>query len=60
MHLVAGRDIDIYRYPTDSFAVLLNETAVKWMGFEDPIGQSLYNPYENTRWHVVGVVKDYI
>src|SRR5579863_1039235 len=60
MHLIAGRDIDSYRYPTDSFAVLLNETAVKWMGFKDPIGQSLYNPYENTRWHVVGVVKDYI
>ena len=60
MRLVAGRDIDVYRYPTDSFAVLLNETAVKWMGFRQPIGQTLYNPYENTRWHVVGVVKDYV
>jgi len=60
MHLVTGRDIDIYRYPTDSFAVLLNETAVKWMGFRDPIGQIIYNPYENKRWHVVGVVKDYV
>ncbi|HXB34774.1 MAG TPA: ABC transporter permease [Puia sp.] len=60
MHLVAGRDIDIYRYPTDSFAILLNQTAVKWMRFGDPIGQIIYNPYDNTRWHVVGVVKDYI
>jgi putative ABC transport system permease protein len=60
MHLVAGRDIDIYRYRTDSFAILLNETAVKWMGFKDPIGQVLYNPYENTHWHVVGVVRDFV
>jgi putative ABC transport system permease protein len=60
MHLIAGRDIDIYRYPTDSFAILLNQTAVKWMGFGDPIGQTIYNPYDNTHWHVVGVVKDYI
>ena len=60
MHLIAGRDIDIYRYPTDSFAILLNETAVKWMGFRQPVGQRIYNPYDNTRWHVVGVVKDYV
>ena len=58
--LVAGRDLDIYQHPTDSFAVLLNETAVKWMGFKDPIGQTIYNPYENRRWRVVGVVKDYV
>ncbi|HTR28443.1 MAG TPA: ABC transporter permease [Puia sp.] len=60
LQLVAGRDIDVYRYPTDSLAILLNETAVKWMGFRDPIGQIIYNPYENRRWHVVGVVKDYV
>jgi putative ABC transport system permease protein len=60
LHLVAGRDIDIYRYPADSFAVLLNETATKWMGFKDPIGQILYNPYDKSRWHVVGVVKDFV
>ena len=60
MHLIAGRDIDINRYRTDSFAILLNETAVKWMGFKDPIGQVLYNPYDNTRWHVVGVVRDFV
>jgi putative ABC transport system permease protein len=60
LHLIAGRDIDIYRYRTDSFAILLNETAVKWMGFKDPIGKILYNPYENLRWHVVGVVRDFV
>jgi putative ABC transport system permease protein len=60
MQLVAGRDIDIHTHPADSFSVLLNETAVKWMGFRDPIGQYIYNHYENRRWQVVGVVKDYV
>jgi putative ABC transport system permease protein len=60
MHLLAGRDIDIYRHPTDSLAMLLNEKAVKLMGFKDPIGQVIYNPYDKVRWHVVGVVKDYV
>jgi ABC-type antimicrobial peptide transport system permease subunit len=60
MHLLAGRDINVYEHPTDSLAMLLNETAVKLMGFKDPIGQVIYNPYDNVRWHVVGVVKDYV
>jgi len=41
MHLVAGRDIDVENYPTDSLAVLLNEAAVRTMGFKEPIGQIL-------------------
>ena len=34
-----GRDIDLKNYPTDSTAVILNEAAVKAMGFKNPIGQ---------------------
>jgi len=60
LQLVAGRDIDIYRNITDSSAVVLNETAVKLMGFKDPIGQLVQEPYGHRTWHVVGVVKDYI
>jgi len=60
LHLVAGRDIDIYTHPTDSFAVVLNETAVKAMGFKDPVGREIREPYDNVRFHVVGVVKDYV
>ncbi|PSL24499.1 ABC transporter permease [Chitinophaga ginsengisoli] len=59
LQLKEGRDIDIHRYPTDSFAVLLNETAVKVMGFKDPIGQ-LIRQSGNVNWKVVGVVKDYV
>ncbi|PPL02993.1 ABC transporter permease [Parapedobacter indicus] len=61
--LVTGRDIDVYQFPTDSNAVLLNETAVKRMGLKDPLGAELVRnagkAYEE-RWHVVGVVKDFI
>ena len=60
LQLVAGRDIDIYTHPTDSFAVLLNETAVKVMGLKDPVGQVLRVPSEHQLFTVVGVVKDYV
>jgi putative ABC transport system permease protein len=60
LHLLQGRDIDINKYPADSFSVVLNEKAVKLMGFKNPIGQLIYQPYNNITWHVAGVVKDYL
>ena len=60
LQLIAGRDIDINEYPTDSLAVVLNETAVKTMGFDDPLGQTIAESASHRVWHVVGVVKDYI
>lgn len=60
MHLIEGRDIDINKYPADSFSVVLNEAAVKLMSFKNPVGQIISQPYDNVTWHVVGVVKDYI
>ena len=63
VELVEGRDIDSYQFPTDSTAVLLNETAVKRMGLSDPIGAEVVagegTQYEQ-RLHVVGVLKDFI
>lgn len=56
--LVAGRDMDLDKYPTDSSAVLLNEAAVKAMGFDSPIGELITDG--RTEWHVVGVVKDFL
>ncbi len=61
LKLAQGRDIDIYNYPTDSTAVMLNETAVKAMHLKNPIGMTLRNKYyANRSYHVVGVVKDFI
>jgi putative ABC transport system permease protein len=60
MKLLAGRDIDVFANPADSFAVLLNETAVRMMGFKQPVGSIINQPYNNMRWHVVGIVKDFV
>jgi putative ABC transport system permease protein len=58
LKLIQGRDIDLAHYPTDSTAMLLNESAAKAMGFADPIGQIVKdNDYD---YHVVGVIKDFI
>ena len=56
--LLQGRDIDIRKYPSDSSAMLLNETAVKTMRFKDAIGQTIKG--YGGDWKVVGVIKDFI
>ncbi|HTJ12489.1 MAG TPA: ABC transporter permease [Dinghuibacter sp.] len=58
MTLVAGRDIDMVNYPGDSTSVVLNESAVKAMGFKQPLGQVI--GYPGYPFTVVGVVKDFI
>lgn len=56
--LVQGRDMDLKRFPSDSTAVLLNETALEVMGFENPIGETIVDA--GREWHVIGVVKDFV
>ena len=58
-HLVAGRDIDLNNYPTDSTAALLNETAVRTMRLDHPIGSLITNA-DGISFHVVGVIRDFI
>ena len=58
LKLVTGRDFNLKEFPTDSTAVLLNESAVKAMGFKDPIGQIVKD--NGIDWHVIGVIKDFI
>ena len=60
LRLIAGRDIDIEKYPTDSSAILLTETAAKRMGFANPIGQIVRNSGDTTTWHVVGIINDFV
>lgn len=55
---VKGRDFNLRDFPTDSTAVILNESAVKAMGFKEPIGQIVKD--NGIDWHVVGVIKDFI
>lgn len=58
--LVAGRDIDIYKFPTDSTAVLLNQAAVKAMDIKDPIGLRMHYAGDTNMMHVIGVVQDFL
>jgi len=44
----------------DSSSVILNETAVKQIGWKDPIGKNITYPGNNNqRFKVIGVVKDF-
>ncbi|WP_259014500.1 ABC transporter permease [Emticicia fluvialis] len=56
--LLAGREIDVNKYSTDSTAIMLNEAAVKKMNLRNPVGTTIR--MQRTDWHVVGVVKDFI
>lgn len=56
--LVEGRDIDIDLYPSDSAAILLNETAVRKMRLENPVGQIVSN--DEKQYTVVGIIRDFI
>lgn len=68
MELVNGRNFDPARV-TDSMAVIINETAARLWGFEDPVGQKIYTPSRNFQGAprpedfeeltIVGVVKDF-
>lgn len=60
VRLSEGRDIDIYHYPTDSTAVVLNESAVKAMRLKQPVGTIIKPVGEDFQWHVVGVIRDFI
>jgi len=57
IQLVEGRDMDLQQFPTDSSAMLLNESAVRAMGFKHPIGQIVKDDPEV--YHVIGVIKDF-
>ncbi|QNL48155.1 ABC transporter permease [Olivibacter sp. SDN3] len=56
--LADGRDLDYARLPADSASVLLNETAIKTMGLENPVGK--YLKWGEDTYTIVGVVKDFI
>jgi putative ABC transport system permease protein len=47
-------------FPTDSHAAILNETAAKLLGWDNPIGKRINNwARERGNFTVIGVIKDY-
>jgi putative ABC transport system permease protein len=53
-----GRDFS-RDFATDSTGIIVNETAVKYLGFQHPVGEILQWG-KNEQVHIIGVVKDMI
>ena len=61
MEMVKGRNFS-KDFGSDSSATILNESAAKASGYDDPIGKKLYQPDGkggNTSYTVIGVVKNF-
>jgi putative ABC transport system permease protein len=59
MQIIAGRNFSS-GMPTDSSAIVINEAAVKFLGFKDPVNATVYQSYPKlVAWHIIGVVKDF-
>lgn len=54
--MIAGRNFS-KEYPADNNSVIINETALKVFGWDDPIGKQLF--YLGQPYSVIGVVKDF-
>jgi putative ABC transport system permease protein len=63
MKMVSGRNFSS-QMPTDSSGIIINETAAKFLGFDDPLNRILYRNEDGNRdhvrkFHIIGVVKDF-
>jgi len=59
IEIVQGRGFS-KEFSTDADGVLLNESAVKYFGWDDPLGKTLTYPGGNNReYKVIGVMKDF-
>ncbi len=61
MKMKSGRNFSP-EMPTDSSAVIINETAANMLGYKDPLQKKLYKPGDNGEavvYHIIGVVKDF-
>jgi putative ABC transport system permease protein len=64
MQMDSGRNFS-HDFLSDSTAIILNEAAVRLLGFKNPLNQILYRPrgqnnvLKGIPYHVVGVVKDF-
>lgn len=58
LQFIQGRDVDLNSFPTDSTAMIINESSLKIMKFKNPIGKIVSDL--GVKWHIVGVIKDFI
>jgi len=61
MEMLDGRFFS-REFGSDSTAIVINETAAKLAGFDDPVGKNLYDSDGNgntVTYHIIGVVKNF-
>jgi putative ABC transport system permease protein len=59
MQLVKGRNFS-RTFPTDSLAMIINETAARMLGYSnDAVGKNIYYGESEKEFHIIGVVKDF-
>jgi putative ABC transport system permease protein len=58
MKILKGRNFSS-QLPTDSSAIIINETAAKFLGFTDPLNKTLYRTDGSKPYRIIGVVKDF-
>jgi len=63
MRLTNGRNFS-NQFPTDSSAVIVNETAANLLGYSNPINRQLYRPEDDygkkiKAYHIIGVIRDF-
>jgi putative ABC transport system permease protein len=59
MQMVHGRSFS-KEFPTDSSAMIVNETAARMLGYsDDAIGKKIYYGAGDREFHIIGVVKDF-
>lgn len=56
LQLIAGREYS-KKFASDSTGFIINETALKAMGFKDPVGQTIN--WGNAKGSIIGVFKDF-
>jgi len=63
MKIKDGRNFS-NQMPTDSSAVVINETAARMLEFRNPVNQTIYVPQDQNAkilkpYHIIGVIKDF-
>ena len=63
MEIIAGRNFS-RDFPSDSSAIIINETTAKFLGYPNPVGQKIYqssqeDPSQTRSIEIIGVVKNF-
>ncbi|MFI5153895.1 MAG: FtsX-like permease family protein [Chitinophagales bacterium] len=61
MDIIKGRNFS-KDFPSDSNAIIINETTAKFLGYNDPLGKKLYTTGEKNQtisYNIIGVVRNF-